>query len=105
MFNIDRYTYVVKKNKITAFTTYRGEILFCSAKCDPLDHFDFESGKKLAAYRLNLKVANKRVENLTHKRDLAIKESNELIMAVDNAKKELEESKKAMDSLSKMFED
>lgn len=105
MFNIDRYTYVVERNQITAMTTYRGELVTSKAKCDPQDKFDFEAGKKLAAYRLNLKVAKIREKVLTMKLEAAVKEVEEISKALSSAKCEIEESDKALESLSGMFED
>ena len=37
------------------------------AKCDPLDEFSFDEGKKLAAARCNEKVAHKRLKRAKNK--------------------------------------
>lgn len=58
----NNYTYIVlpDKGKVIALSTYAGKVVRGIAKCSPSDEFDEEYGKKLAAARCNLKVAEKR---------------------------------------------
>ena len=58
---IEKYKFVIEDGKVVAKSTYAGNEVTGSASCDPLDTFDEEVGKKLAAYRCNAKVARKRM--------------------------------------------
>ena len=52
--------------EVIAISTYGGKTVRGRAKCDPHDHFDLETGKRLAAARCALKVAEKRAARATH---------------------------------------
>lgn len=54
------YKYIVTNNKVIALSSYAGKTVRGVAKCHPNDVFDEEFGKKLAAARCNLKIAEKR---------------------------------------------
>lgn len=64
MYPIERYRYYVQENKngtnVIAVTTYAGKTVRGIAKCHPNDTFDLETGKKIAAARCAVKVAQKR---------------------------------------------
>lgn len=53
-------------NVVTATTRYAGNIISATAKCNPSDTFDLETGKKLAEKRLEYKVAKKRERYYTN---------------------------------------
>ena len=62
--NVRLYTYTDTKTGcrvVKAVTTYLGQTLFATAKCDPVDEFNQEFGEKLAVTRLNIKIAKLRV--------------------------------------------
>ena len=64
-YSLDKYKFYQFKNEkggltIVAASTYAGRTVKGYAKCDPRDEFDIEKGKKLAAARCNLKIAEKR---------------------------------------------
>ena len=64
-YSLDKYKYYQFKNDnggmtIVAASTYAGKTVKGYAKCDPRDEFNIEKGKKLAAARCNLKIAEKR---------------------------------------------
>ena len=64
-YSLDKYKFYQFKNDnggmtIVAASTYAGKTVKGYAKCDPRDEFDIEKGKKLAAARCNLKIAEKR---------------------------------------------
>lgn len=59
---IDKYRFITTGNKIIALTTYAGRTVRGVSKCDPRDGFDIEKGKKLAAARASLKVAQRRFD-------------------------------------------
>lgn len=64
-FSLDKYKYAFFKDEsgkdtVCARSTYAGKTVKGYAKCDPRDEFDIEKGKKLAAARCNLKIAEKR---------------------------------------------
>lgn len=67
----DKYQYYFGKNKVVAVSTYAGRKVRGVAKCDPNDTFDVEKGKKLAAARCNLRVAEKRKKNAARRLDEA----------------------------------
>jgi cytochrome c556 len=71
-YSLDKYKYYQFKNEnggttVTAASTYAGRTVKGYAKCDPRDNFDVEEGKKLAAARCNMKIANKRVARASQK--------------------------------------
>ena len=65
-FNKDKFKYVDHTPKSTdvreiiAIGEYLGSVVKGSAKCDPADAFDANTGETLAALRCNLKIAEKR---------------------------------------------
>ncbi len=64
-YSLDKYKFYQFKNEnggltVVAASTYAGRTVKGYAKCDPRDEFDIEKGKKLAAARCNLKIAEKR---------------------------------------------
>ena len=66
-----RFIYRTPKNsdvkEVIALGEYRGKIVKGVAKCDPRDDFDPAIGEKLAAYRCNLKIADRRLANAEKK--------------------------------------
>ena len=71
MFDYEKYRYYTNGNKVIAVSTYAGKTVRGTAKCDPKDAFDLEKGKKLAAARCAVKVAEKRVSRAGRKYDEA----------------------------------
>ena len=55
-----RYEYQVEGNEVTCTTHFAGLPVVGVAKCDPLDEFDENYGKRLAKARADAKVAEKR---------------------------------------------
>ena len=71
-YSLDKYKFYQFKNEnggltIVAASTYAGRTVKGYAKCDPRDEFDIEKGKKLAAARCNLKIAEKRKARAAYK--------------------------------------
>ena len=63
---LEKYKYFIHtkddgNKEIIAMSTYGGRYIRGIAKCSPEDTYDEDIGKKLAAYRCNLKVAEKRM--------------------------------------------
>lgn len=54
------YKYIVNGRTVIALSHYAGRTVRGVAKCSPEDEFDVEFGKKLAAARCDLKIAEKR---------------------------------------------
>ena len=82
-YSLDKYKFYQYKNEndgmtIAAVSTYAGKTVKGYAKCNPNDEFDIEKGKRLAAARCNLKIAEKR-------KNRAIKKYEEAARAADNA--------------------
>ena len=64
-YDVNKYKYITRTKKdgvqqVIAISTYAGKTVRGVANCDPRDNFSLENGKKLAAARCNLKVAEKR---------------------------------------------
>ena len=65
--NMKRFKFIEHTRKDTgvkeviALTHYCGETVKGIASCSPADTYDFEVGKKLAALRCNMKIADKRI--------------------------------------------
>ena len=72
-FPLEKYRFYKKGNKIFAVSTYAGRTVRASAKCADEDTYDEEIGKKLAAARCNVKVAEKRQSRAADKYCEAIK--------------------------------
>ena len=70
-----RCRFKIEGNTVIATTMYGGNLISATAKCDPSDAFNAETGKKLAEKRLESKVAKKRERYYT---DLMNKTYNEL---------------------------
>ena len=71
-YSLDKYKFFIFKNEkggttVSAISTYAGKTVKGVAKCDPRDEFDVEKGKKLAAARCSVKIANKRVARASRK--------------------------------------
>lgn len=70
---LEKYKYHIwtsvegKPYGVTACSTYAGKTVKGTAKCDPRDEFDLETGKKLAAARCSVRIANKRVARASKK--------------------------------------
>ena len=58
------YKYKVDEEKrtVVAFSTFAGKVVTGVAHCAPDDNFDVEIGKKLAAARCSVKIAEKRMK-------------------------------------------
>lgn len=68
-FPLEKYKFYVnpKEKKVYAVSSYCGRKVCGTATCAPDDEFDLEKGKKLAAARCNLKVAEKRLRRAARK--------------------------------------
>lgn len=77
-YSLDKYKFFIAKKvdgtpyQVIAVSTYAGRKVRGVAKCNPCDEFSIENGKKLAAARCNLKIAEKRVKRAKKKLDEAI---------------------------------
>jgi hypothetical protein len=71
-FNKDKFKYVdhtpksTEVREIIAIGEYLGSVVKGSAKCDPADTFDANTGETLAALRCNLKIAEKRFNHASN---------------------------------------
>lgn len=108
MNNFNKYKYFIAGNKVIAVSTYAGRKVRGVAKCDPVDTFDEEKGKKLAAARCNEKVAIKRVERAakryceaTAALDAAMQEHNRMREYFMDASDALDEARTALSDLAK----
>lgn len=109
MYPIERYRFYRAGNKIIAASTYAKKTVRGVAICDANDEFDFEKGKKLAAARCAVKVAEKRlnrattmVEDAVDKLDIASSYYDRMCEYRADA---LEERNKAFESLDRILED
>lgn len=72
MYPIEKYRYYTTKtveggHKVIAVSTYAGKTVRGVAICHPQDTFDLEIGKKIAAARCALKIAEKRLDRADRK--------------------------------------
>ena len=86
---IEKYKFVKRTLKngniqIIALSTYGGKVVKGKATCAPDDTYDEEIGKKLAAARCEVKVAQKRYKRATIKRFAAEKEVNKQKLYLQN---------------------
>lgn len=65
---LEKYRYIVHGNEVIAISRYAGKKVVGKAKCSPDDSFNVEFGKKLAAYRCNLKICEKRLNKARNSR-------------------------------------
>lgn len=77
-YSLDKYKFFFAKKidgtpyQVVAVSTYAGRTVRGVAKCDPRDEFSIENGKRLAAARCNLKIAEKRAKRARKKHAEAI---------------------------------
>jgi hypothetical protein len=57
-----KYKIDEEKRTIVAMSTFAGKTITGVARCDPKDEFVVKDGKKLAAARCSVKIAEKRVK-------------------------------------------
>ena len=57
-----KYKIDEEKRTIVAMSTFAGKVVTGVARCDPRDEFVINDGKKLAAARCSVKIAEKRVK-------------------------------------------
>ena len=85
--------------EVIAVSSYAGKKVKGKAVCSPDDEYDVEIGKKLAAYRLDVKVDEKRLKRAETERDVLIFWQRELDKLFEKNKIYLE------DSIEKLMED
>ncbi len=57
-----KYKIDEEKRTIVAMSTFAGRVVVGVARCAPTDEFNIELGKKIAAARCSLKIAEKRMK-------------------------------------------
>ena len=113
---LEKYKFFVARKtdgtpyQVVAVSTYAGRTVRGVAKCDPRDNFSLEGGKKLAAARCNVKIAEKRAKRaekkyaeaielvakqVTYREDMELYASDSKV-ELANAKAELELLEKNM---------
>lgn len=78
---------------IIAVSTYAGHTVRGKAKCHPADNYDEELGKQIAASRCNVKIANKRYNNLFRQYIKAKQEKDAAIVKFSNYANRLNEAR------------
>ena len=66
-----KYNYQVEDNKVIAYCNYAGKRIQASATCCPEDVFNLDTGKALAARRLDIKIAEKRYKRAAKRMEQA----------------------------------
>ena len=114
-YSLDKYKFYQFKNEnggmtIVAASTYAGRIVKGYAKCDPRDEFDIEKGKKLAAARCNLKIAEKRKARAAYKymeasiaADQAVEHFDRMKQYFMDADDQVDEARAELDELMKDY--
>ena len=80
---IEKYKFYQSGNKVIAVSRYAGRTVKGTAKCAPEDTFDLEKGKKIAAARCAVRIAEKRF-------DRAKRKENEAYVVLRAAEKHLD---------------
>lgn len=67
---LEKYRFFTHTNKdgikeVIAVSTFAGKYVSGTAKCNPKDEYDYEIGKKIAATKCALKIANRRKARAT----------------------------------------
>jgi hypothetical protein len=57
-----KYKIDEEKRTVVAMSTFAGKVITGVARCAPEDEFNIEAGKKLAAARCSVKIAEKRLK-------------------------------------------
>lgn len=110
-FSKDKYNYVDHTPKgsdvreIIALSTYCGSVVKGSAKCDPRDTFDSNTGENLAALRCYKKVAERRMRNANHRVEEAQTKIAEAQRELEKAWKYQEHAQKEYDEASKLLDE
>ena len=109
MFPLEKYKYVCYTQKdgikvIIAMSTYAGKTVKGMAKCHPSDTYDEEKGKKLAAARCNLKIAELRYKNALNVLEETKFLLDEIIVLYENYKEYKHNSKKKLKEAKKHLE-
>ena len=86
MFPLNKYKYYVdeKNRTVVAVQTFAKKAYRGIARCAKEDTFDVEKGKKLAALKCNLKIANERLKFAQKRQDFIF----DLYCAFEDAKRE-----------------
>lgn len=68
------YKYKIDENKrtIVAMSTFAGRTVVGVARCSAADEFNIETGKKIAAARCSVKIAEKRVKRAELCHEIAV---------------------------------
>lgn len=108
MYPFEKYRYIIAGNKIIAITTYARKTVRGVATCSKDDVFDVLLGKKIAALRCSLKVANKRLKRAKKQLDQAKEYYNKALVHKEekmryfsDAVNEVEEVKQCLDKVMK----
>ena len=110
-FNKDKYNYVDHTPKgsdvreIIALSTYCGSVVKGSAKCDPRDTFDSNTGENLAALRCYKKVAERRMRNANNRVEEAKVKIAEIQRELEKAWKYQEHAQREYDEASKLLDE
>lgn len=88
------YSYYIdeKNKKVIAVSTYAGKVVKGIAKADPVDNFNLEFGKKLAAARCNEKISKKRMIKAISKEGEALKQLMKAVFNYNEAYKYKEDA-------------
>lgn len=85
-YSLEKYNYYQHGNEVIAVSTFAGRTVKGKAKCNPVDEFDIQKGKELAAARCNEKIAKKRLQRATEKYVEAAKAADEAVAWYDRMK-------------------
>ena len=106
MYPIEKYRYATTGKKVIAITTYAGKTVRGVALCHDEDTFDMEQGKRIAAARCAVKVAQKRLARAEQKMNEADEQGARAARHVENmenyyydAQNELVEANEHLDEI------
>ena len=97
-YHLEKYKFEqVDEKTMKATSTYCGKEVWATAKCDPRDNFSEEDGKKLAAARCNVKIADKR-------RARAKSKVNEAMMVLEIVYEDFLKAKRYADDAQRAYD-
>ena len=100
-----RYNFYKKGNTVICVTKYNGKTIKGVAKCNPeYDEFDYETGKKIAQLRADMKVYEKKLKKVIAFREAAYAEVEQANANLAFAANKVDETMEELRKLGKQYD-
>ena len=100
-----RYNFYKKGNTVICVTKYNGKTVKAVAKCNPeYDEFDYETGKKIAKLRADMKVQEKKLKKMIALRETAYAEVEQANANLAFAANKVDETMEELRKLGKQYD-